>query len=73
MGKAVKLGNTDTGLGSHPPTSVVADSSTFKIDGLPLACQSHPLVLHGHRRIISGGLSSVFIDGKSAAHTGDSR
>lgn len=71
MGNAVKLG--DTGHVSYPPTSVVAGSLTFKIDGLPLARQSHPLVLHGYRRIISGGSSSVFIDGKSATHTGDSR
>ncbi|MCW2485472.1 PAAR domain-containing protein [Candidatus Symbiopectobacterium sp. NZEC127] len=71
MGNAVKLGNIDTGHVSYPPTSVVADSSTVKIDGLPLARQGDPLATHGHRRIISGGSFSVFIDGKSAARTGD--
>ncbi|AIU89458.1 type VI secretion system PAAR protein [Pectobacterium odoriferum] len=71
MGNAVKLGDSDTGHGSHPPTSVVAGSSTVKVDGLPLARQGDPLAPHGHSRIISGGSSSVFIDGKPAARTGD--
>ncbi|MCA6954207.1 type VI secretion system PAAR protein [Pectobacterium polaris] len=71
MGNAVKLGDIDTGHGSHPPTSVVAGSSTVKVDGFPLARQGDPLAPHGHSRIISGGSSSVFVDGKPAARTGD--
>ncbi|MBE5203346.1 type VI secretion system PAAR protein [Pectobacterium quasiaquaticum] len=71
MGNAVKLGDNDTGHGSHPPTSVVAGSSTVKVDGLPLARQGDPLAPHGHSRSISGGSSSVFIDGKPAARSGD--
>eukprot|EP01133_Synstelium_polycarpum_P030853 gene30853-38583_t len=39
MGNAVKIGDNDTGHGSHPPTSVVTGSSTVKVDGLPLARQ----------------------------------
>ncbi|MBA0190231.1 type VI secretion system PAAR protein [Pectobacterium odoriferum] len=68
---AVKLGDSDTGHGSHPPTPVAAGSSTVKVDGLPLARQDDPLVPHGHSRSISGGSSSVFIDGKPAARSGD--
>ncbi|MBB1528809.1 MULTISPECIES: type VI secretion system PAAR protein [Pectobacterium] len=71
MGNAVKLGDSDTGHGSHPPTPVAAGSSTVKVDGLPLARQGDPLVPHGHSRSISGGSSSVFIDGKPAARSGD--
>ncbi|MEE3652496.1 MULTISPECIES: type VI secretion system PAAR protein [unclassified Brenneria] len=71
MGNAVKLGNSDTGHGSHPPTSVIAGSPTVNVDGLPLARQGDPLAPHGHSRSISGGSSSVFIDGKPAARSGD--
>ncbi|AVT60665.1 putative deoxyribonuclease RhsB [Pectobacterium versatile] len=71
VGNAVKLGDSDTGHGSHPPTPVAAGSSTVKVDGLPLARQDDPLVPHGHSRSISGGSSSVFIDGKPAARSGD--
>ncbi|ASY77352.1 hypothetical protein BJK05_05950 [Pectobacterium polaris] len=71
MGNAVKLGDSDTGHGSHPPTPVAAGSSTVKVDGMPLARQGDPLAPHGHARNISGGSSSVFIDGKPAARTGD--
>ena len=53
MGNAVKLGDSDTGHGSHPPTPVTAGSSTVKVDGLPLARQGDPLAPHGHSRIIS--------------------
>lgn len=71
VSNAVKLGDSDTGHGSHPPTPVAAGSSTVKVDGLPLARQDDPLVPHGHSRSISGGSSSVFIDGKPAARSGD--
>lgn len=71
MGNAVKLGDSDIGHGSHPPTPIVAGSSTVKVDGLPLARESDPLAPHGHSRTINGGSSSVFVDGKSAVRTGD--
>ncbi|MEQ9885817.1 type VI secretion system PAAR protein [Pectobacterium zantedeschiae] len=71
MGNAVKLGDSDTGHGNHPPTPVSAGSSTVTVDGMPLARQGDPLVPHGHDRSISGGSSSVLIDGKPAARTGD--
>ncbi|AFI91655.1 type VI secretion system PAAR protein [Pectobacterium parmentieri] len=71
MGNAVKLGDSDTGHGSHPPTPVSAGSSTVKVDGLPLARQGDPLAPHGHSRSIIGGSSSVFVDGKPVARTGD--
>ncbi|AOR64223.1 type VI secretion system PAAR protein [Pectobacterium wasabiae] len=71
MGNAVKLGDSDTGHGSHPPTPVSAGSSTVKVDGLPLARQGDPLAPHGHSRNIIGGSSSVFVDGKPVARTGD--
>lgn len=71
MGNAVKLGDIDTGHDSHPPTSVIAGSSTVKVDDLPLARQGDPLAAHGHARNISGGSSTVKVDGKPAARTGD--
>ncbi|GKV83352.1 type VI secretion system PAAR protein [Pectobacterium versatile] len=71
MGNAVKVGDSDTGHGSHPPTPVAAGSSTVKVDGLPLARQGDPLVPHGHDRSISSGSSSVLVDGKPAARSGD--
>lgn len=71
MGNAVKLGDIDTGHDSHPPTSVMAGSSTVKVDGLPLARQGDPLAAHGHARNISGGSSTVKVDGKPVARTGD--
>ncbi|WP_095700829.1 type VI secretion system PAAR protein [Pectobacterium polaris] len=71
MGNAVKLGDSDTGHGSHPPTPVAAGSSTVKVDGLSLARQGDPLSPHGHDRSISSGSSSVLVDGKPAARTGD--
>ena len=71
MGNAVKLGDSDTGHGSHPPTPVAAGSSTVKVDGLQLARQGDPLAPHGHDRSISSGSSSVLVDGKPAARTGD--
>lgn len=71
MGNAVKLGDKDTGHGSHPPTPVTAGSSTVNVDGLPLARQGDALASHGHNRNISGGSSSVFVDGQPAARTGD--
>lgn len=71
MGNAVKLGDSDTGHGSYPPTSVVAGSSTVNVDGMPLARQGDPLAPHDHNRSISGGSASVFVDGKPAARTGD--
>lgn len=71
MGNAVKLGDNDTGHGSHSPTLVTAGSPTVNVDGLPLARQGDPLASHGHNRSISSGSSSVFIDGKPAARSGD--
>ncbi|KFX03033.1 PAAR repeat-containing protein [Pectobacterium betavasculorum] len=71
MGNAVKVGDSDTGHGSHPPTPVVAGSSTVKVDGQPLARQGDPLAPHGHDRSISSGSSSVLVDGKPAARSGD--
>ncbi|MEH0833116.1 type VI secretion system PAAR protein [Pectobacterium cacticida] len=71
MGNAVKLGDSDTGHGSFPPTPVTAGSSTVKADGLPMARQGDPLAPHGHERRISGGSASVFIEGQPAARTGD--
>ncbi|QQG29549.1 type VI secretion system PAAR protein [Pectobacterium carotovorum] len=71
MGNAVKVGDSDTGQGSHPPTPVASGSSTVKVDGLPLARQGDPLASHGHDRSISSGSSSVLVDGKPAARTGD--
>ncbi|MCA6952339.1 type VI secretion system PAAR protein [Pectobacterium polaris] len=71
MGNAVKLGDSDTGHGSHPPTPVRAGSSTVKIDGLPVARLGDPLAPHGHDRSISSGSSSVLVDGKPVARTGD--
>ncbi|MBA0218242.1 hypothetical protein H4F33_08685 [Pectobacterium brasiliense] len=55
MGNAVKLGDSDTGHGSHPPTSVASGSSTVKVDGLPLARQGDPLTPHGHVHITEIG------------------
>ena len=37
MGNAVKLGDSDTGHGSHPPTPVAVGSSTVKVDGMPVS------------------------------------
>ncbi|OSM98894.1 MULTISPECIES: PAAR domain-containing protein [Lonsdalea] len=71
MGNAVKLGDKDTGHGSHPPTAVIAGSSTVKVDGLSLARQGDPLASHGHTRNISGGSSTVIADGKPVARNGD--
>lgn len=71
MGNAVKLGDKDTGHGSHSPTPVITGSSTVKVDGLPVARLGDTLASHGHNRTISGGSSSVFIDGQAAARTGD--
>ncbi|MBN3265201.1 type VI secretion system PAAR protein [Pectobacterium brasiliense] len=71
MGNAVKVGDSDTGHGSHPPTPVASGSSTVKVDGLPLARQGDPLAPHGHERRISSGSSSVLVEGKPAARTGD--
>ncbi|MBN3063802.1 type VI secretion system PAAR protein [Pectobacterium aquaticum] len=71
MGNAVKVGDSDTGHGSHPPTPVAAGSSTVKVDGLPLARLGDPLAPHDHSRSISSGSSSVFVEGKPAARTGD--
>ncbi|PWC15485.1 type VI secretion system PAAR protein [Brenneria roseae subsp. roseae] len=71
MGNAVKKGDKDTGHGSYPPTPVTEASPTVKVDGLPLARQGDPLASHGHGRSISSGSSSVFVDGKLAARTGD--
>ncbi|MDE8741122.1 type VI secretion system PAAR protein [Pectobacterium polaris] len=71
MGNAVKLGDSDTGHGSHPPTPISAGSSTVKIDGLPVARLGDPLAPHGHDRSISSGSSSVLVDGKPVARTGD--
>ncbi|MBA5205993.1 MULTISPECIES: type VI secretion system PAAR protein [Pectobacterium] len=71
MGNAVKVGDSDTGHGSHPSTPVASGSSTVKVDGLPLARQGDPLAPHGHDRRISSGSSSVLVEGKPAARTGD--
>ncbi|MFP1727783.1 type VI secretion system PAAR protein [Lonsdalea quercina] len=71
MGNAVKVGDSDTGHGNHPPTPVTVGSSTVKVDDLPLARQGDPLAPHAHSRNISSGSSSVFVDGKPAARTGD--
>jgi uncharacterized Zn-binding protein involved in type VI secretion len=71
MGNAVKLGDQDTGHGSHPPTSVTMGSPTVNVDGSTLARQGDTLASHGHNRSISGGSSTVFIDGQPAARTGD--
>ncbi|WP_350327488.1 PAAR domain-containing protein [Pectobacterium aroidearum] len=71
MGNAVKVGDSDTGHGSHPSTPVAVGASTVKVDGLPLARQGDPLVPHGHARSISSGSSSVVVEGKPAARTGD--
>lgn len=71
MGNAVKVGDSDTGHGSHPSTPVASGSSTVKVDGLPLARQGDPLAPHGHERRISSGSSSVLVEGKPAARTGD--
>ncbi|WP_233961720.1 type VI secretion system PAAR protein [Pectobacterium versatile] len=71
MGNAVKVGDSDTGHGSHPSTPVASGSSTVKVDGLPLARQGDPLASHGHDRSISSGSSSVLVDGKPAARSGD--
>ncbi|WP_094110259.1 PAAR domain-containing protein [Lonsdalea iberica] len=71
MGNAVKLGDTDTGHDSHPPTSVIAGSPTVKVDGLSLARRGDPLAAHGHGRNISQGSSTVIADGQPVARTGD--
>lgn len=71
MGNTVKIGDKDTGHGSHPPTPVITGSTTVKVDGLPLARKGDVLAAHGHDRNICGGSSSVFIDGQPAARTGD--
>ncbi|WP_071883323.1 type VI secretion system PAAR protein [Pluralibacter gergoviae] len=71
MGNAVKLGDSDSGHGDHPPTAVAAGSPTVKVDGLPLARQGDLLLPHNHHRSIACGSLSVFVDGKPAARTGD--
>lgn len=54
MGNTVKIGDKDTGHGSHPPTPVITGSTTVKVDGLPLARKGDVLAAHGHDRNISG-------------------
>ncbi|MDY0970732.1 type VI secretion system PAAR protein [Siccibacter turicensis] len=71
MGNAVKVGDTGTAHGSHPPTPVTAGSPTVKVDGIPLARVGDPLADHGHPRAIAAGSGTVFVDGKPAARTGD--
>ncbi|MBD2791582.1 type VI secretion system PAAR protein [Xenorhabdus sp. 42] len=73
MGNAVKIGDIGTEHGVCPATPVITGASTVKVDGTYLARQGDALAPHClHSRAIAGGSSSVFIEGKPAARTGDS-
>ncbi|NRD71934.1 type VI secretion system PAAR protein [Shewanella sp. VB17] len=77
MGNAVKLGDTGSDHEGFPPTAVIGASSSVKADGIGLARQGDPLMLHAkpnhppHPRKIAAGSGSVFADGKPVARSGD--
>ncbi|KER03691.1 type VI secretion system PAAR protein [Photorhabdus temperata] len=72
MGNAVKIGDIGTAHDDCQATPVISGSTSVKADNIPLARQGDILAPHSsHSRIIAGGSSTVFIDGKSAARTGD--
>lgn len=77
MGNAVKVGDIGSDHDGFFPTPVVSGSGTVKGDGIPLARVGDPLLPHikpqhpPHGRSIKAGSSTVFIDGKAAARSGD--
>ena len=77
MGNAVKFGDMGCDHEGFPPTPVISASPTVKVDGIALARAGDELGPHDkanhptHPRKIAAGSSSVFIDGKPAARSGD--
>ncbi|MCE9687208.1 MULTISPECIES: PAAR domain-containing protein [Shewanella] len=60
-----------TGQVPHVGGPVVAGSPNVSIGGIPAARKGDKLVCIGPPDTISGGSSSVFINGKNAARLGD--
>ncbi len=75
--KAARLGDTASGHGCFPPTTITSGSDNVFINGKPAARVGDSLGAHGcsdcppHGRAIAQGSSKVFINGRPAARTGD--
>ena len=72
-----RKGDTGSGHGCFPPSSITSASPDVEFDGIPVARVGDALAPHScakcppHGRAIAAGSPTVFVNGKPVARVGD--